>query len=984
MKALLASMLFISCVVSVPMVASTTEKHVAMNLQVEHSVAPLTIDTVAPRFSWQLTHPQRAQGQTSYRIVVMSAEKVMWDTGVVASNQTVALYAGSDLTSDTDYLWTIKWADVTGSMSTEASSTFSTALLKSEVDWLGAEWISANGAENLFRAVLPPFNGLPRRAHLYIAGVGYYKSTINGRPTDEHLLGPQSTLQVRCLYDVWDVTSLLQSGCNSVGVAVGNGWGNNTHSRTQSQWKPQFIALLSVTHADGATSYYRSSIANSSAPHLSSPLSGGAAAAAAAAAAPLPQPLQFTSAEGPVTYDDVFDGESFDGRVAKRLQGWDTCSPPKTSTWQTAITPARSPADHNATMSAHTLQTVIIRDYDVRAGGQQQPRPGVWVFDFGQNMAGIATLRVRNCAAGTVIRLQFGEILWDANGTLHNQFPPGMALMLANYTCAGSAAVEEYRTQFSSFGFQYVQMEGYPGVPLDDALTAHFIGPDFAPAAEFSSSSAVLNAIQRSIVATITANWANDVPSDCPHRERKGYLGDGQSAVEAVASNFDAARGYIKWLRGFGDNQQFINDTLGHQYDPALPTKGFGHGRVGGVAPFGDGQQTDIAWEIAFFVVPAFIAEWYADERVIHDMYASARWSVEHLIDIANTNDGWFDYDKYGDFGNGNIPADKFVLDKTQYFYITALQHMAQFAEQVGNAADAQRYANLTQTATSKYMHRLYANSSDGCFGNCTYVNQIFGMSLEQQAAGSPEEAASWAKILQSFADGPNRGDRWCGGIISTKLIYPLFHKFGAAALALRTLLHTDKAPSLGYETVEVSSTTLHEAWSMTGAYKGTWVGSFNHAMFASPGRWFYTMFAGIDRQDPQRRGQTPSWHRLRLEPPRDPALWANLTSCSGALRTTAGQVAVSWKISRGGDGSFVHGIYEMTAQVPTNSLATIVVPTLRAANETTVLEGAVAVWTEGRFHADVAGISSAVAGSDGRSVAFEAGSGTYRFVVGS
>jgi hypothetical protein len=302
---------------------------------------------------------------------------------------------------------------------------------------------------------------------------------------------------------------------------------------------------------------------------------------------------------------------------------------------------------------------------------------------------------------------------------------------------------------------------------------------------------------------------------------------------------------------------------------------------------------------------------------------------------------------------------------KTQYFYITALQHMTNFAELVGNATDVERYSHLAQMATSMYMNRLHANSSDGCFGNCTYVNQIFGLSLQQQAAGSPEEDASWAKVLQSFVSGPNAGDRWPGGIVTTKLVYPLFHKFGAAALALRTLLHTDKSPSLGYETVEASSTTLHEAWSMKGAYQGTWVGSFNHAMFASPGRWFYTMFAGIDRERQLQSGRRPSWNRLRLEPPRDPALWTNLTSCSGALQTTAGQVAVSWNVSRGGDGSFVNGSYEMTALVPVNALATIVVPTLVAAHEATVFEGAVAVWAQGSFHAGVAGISQQCGGRE-------------------
>ena len=84
------------------------------------------------------------------------------------------------------------------------------------------------------------------------------------------------------------------------------------------------------------------------------------------------------------------------------------------------------------------------------------------------------------------------------------------------------------------------------------------LGPDFEVSGEFTSSHAVLNAIQRSIVASAEANWANDVPTDCPHRERRGYLGDGQHAMGTVVSNFWAVRGYVKWLRDYRDQQQLV------------------------------------------------------------------------------------------------------------------------------------------------------------------------------------------------------------------------------------------------------------------------------------------------------------------------------------------------------------------------------------------------------------------------------------------
>jgi alpha-L-rhamnosidase len=581
--------------------------------------------------------------------------------------------------------------------------------------------------------------------------------------------------------------------------------------------------------------------------------------------------------------------------------------------------------------------------------------------------------------------------------------------MLANYTCAGGPAEEVYRTQFTSFGFQFVQIENYPGVPMADALTAHFLGPDFKPAGEFSSSSTVLNAVQSALVASAAANWANDVPSDCPHRERKGYLGDGHHAMESVIANFDAAPGYVKWLRDYRDQQLYANLTFGHQYDPADPTGGFGHGRVGGVAPFDSASETDTAWGIATWLVPEYVAEYYDDDRVVDEMYSCCRWCMEHWIAVAASTGGYFSFDKHGDFGNTNTPPDEYVAAKTQYFYIVALEHTARFAARVGHAADAQRYQGLAVGARELYTTRL-CNASVGnrsCFGNCTYPAQIFGLSLGVLPRGGEEEAAAWAHVLQEI--GPHatnraNANRFGGGIVTLKLIYPLFQRFGAAALALRTLLHTDRSPSLGFMTTQGGTgpgdagTTLHEAWNMQNAsngskpldalhtlnaYDGPWPGSFNHIMMGSPGRWFYTLFGGIDRDAGTALGSsngTRSWTRLRLEPPRDPELWSNLTWCSAVLDTVAGQVAVAWRLKPSNSTS---GLYALEATVPTNSRATVVVPTVVEASAVTIREGAGGniVWSKGQFRT-VAGIAGGAAGADGRSVELAAGSGRYAFTV--
>jgi alpha-L-rhamnosidase len=367
--------------------------HMALDLRVEHAAAPLTVDVAAPRFSWQPSHPLRAQHQASFRVEVRVGEQaddpVVWDSGTVASNHTRVLYAGATaLVSDTDYTWSVVWTDAAGDVSQPAHSTFSTALLR-EGDWRGAAWLSSsrNGSLNLYRSSTLLLDHPPLRARLFIAGLGYYHATINGMATDEHMLGPQSTFHVRALYDVWDVTALLHKGCNVMGVAVGGGWGANTHHKHTGgpPWDRQFIALLSVTHANGTVSRF-------------------ATATAAGRNDPAPTDrLLFTAGAGPVTHDDVFDGEAYDGRVAAALSGWDTCSPAAAAVakWEPCIQPRDSPADHGAQLSAHTLQTRVIRDYSVATGGGiTEPLPGTFVFKFPQNMAGVVTLRVRDCISG--------------------------------------------------------------------------------------------------------------------------------------------------------------------------------------------------------------------------------------------------------------------------------------------------------------------------------------------------------------------------------------------------------------------------------------------------------------------------------------------------------------------------------------------------------------------------------------------------------
>lgn len=455
----------------------------------------------------------------------------MWDSGVVQSSTTLNIgYAGPALTSNTDYAWSVTWADATGALSVPATSTFSTALL-SPAAWQGAEWVSSpnNGSLNTYRTEFT-LASAPVRARLFIHGLGYYKTWINGAITDDHELGTFTTFQQRTLYDVWDVTPLVHVGCNALGVMLGHGWFSQPKVHAGDR---QFRALLSITSADGSTKYFASSNAGGS--------------------------LVFTATTGPVLDDDIYKGETYDARIAASIAGWAGCGfVPAPGAWVATTAPGVSPTTFGSVISAHSVHSVITTDrtYSVVAGGISEPKAGVFVLDFGQNMACQTSLRIEDCPPGTNITIIHNEIL-NTDGTVNRNLAP----MVGTYICAGGAGVETYRTHFTYYGARYVQIEGWPGIPGEESVSAHFIHSAVPQSGEFISSSPLLNAIQH---ATRFASWSNlmDIPTDCPQRERFGWLGDAQLSFETVIHNIDGGGFYTKWLSDFADTQVFDNATM--------------------------------------------------------------------------------------------------------------------------------------------------------------------------------------------------------------------------------------------------------------------------------------------------------------------------------------------------------------------------------------------------------------------------------------
>jgi alpha-L-rhamnosidase len=268
-------------------------------------------------------------------------------------------------------------------------------------------------------------------------------------------------------------------------------------------------------------------------------------------------------------------------------------------------------------------------------------------------------------------------------------------------------------------------MLGMPSAPDVSTLTAHFVHSDLAASGSFASSSPILNAIQHATRFAALSN-AIDIPTDCPQRERRGWLGDAQLAFETVVHNFDAAAFYTKWVRDLQDTQRFNNATLAS--DSALPDCApfYGHGKA----------ESDPGWGIAGWVVPMGVAAFMDDARIEQAWYPNAKAYADHWVKLAANNSGILPIVSYGDWGN-LWPGPKAFKPALypQYFYIVALEMQAELATRLGLADDAVHYGGLANAARTLFLERFFDDAT-GCYGNCSDVEQIFGLTLKLHPDG--------------------------------------------------------------------------------------------------------------------------------------------------------------------------------------------------------------------------------------------------------
>jgi hypothetical protein len=847
-----------------------------VRLTTEMRVDPVGIGITHPLFGWNLVAvPDSARNlrQSGFRILVASsAERLehqtgdVWDSGRVPSTVFWQLpYAGPALQSHTTYYWKVEvWNGGSSPGPWSMPARFITGLLATS-DWT-AKWIAAEPDHGPYvqplenrgalQSSLPP--PLPVFRHdftvkrpvasalLFVSGLGQYEIHINGADVTETVLNPGWTNYRKTVpYDTYNVRPLLRPGVNAFGVLLGNGMYNVEGVKGHytkfigSYGQPKLLLQMEVRYTDGSSDRF---VTDSS----------------------------WLTHPGPIVYSSTYGGENFQANAL--LEGWDRAGF-RSQGWRRTLEVNGPGGTLVASQSAPLVISQVYKPIRIT-----HPQPGITVYDLGQNMSGWPAITVRG-PVGSTVRLLPGELL-ASNGTVtqHSANASAKNPVLFSYTLRGAVAPEIWHPRFAYYSFRYVQVSVQRATAGGQAPQVLSLSGDFVHArvpvvGSFSSSDPLFNRIHTLIDRAVLSNLAS-VVTDCPSREKLGWLEQTYLNASTIMLNYDVSGIYEKMSGDMADSQ-------------------LADGLVPAIAPeyvaFVDDQGKNTAfrdspeWGSAVILSPWALYEFTGDERPLREHYSAMQRYAAYLGSRAK--DGLLDYGlgDWFDIGPG-APGESQLTNKlltATGTYFADLQVLAKVAALLGKPADAAAYQRQASEVRDAFNAKLFHPETNQYDRGSQTANAL-PLALDMVLAGH-EQAA----LENLIADIHGHQDHVTAGDIGFHYVVRALTKYGRSDVLAAMLSRTDP-PSYGYQLMR-GATTLTEAWDTNPD------SSQNHFMLGHGEGWFYRGLAGLSID----MSRTPE-NAINLAP----SLLRGVTFASASYRSTMGQITIAWH--RSGQGAWV------------------------------------------------------------------------------
>lgn len=643
----------------------------AISLRTEYLINPIGIDIRHPRLMWNC---EGGTKQTAYRIVAKTDEQIVWDSGKIISESMHADYP-NDLASRQRVEWNVTLWDETDREGESSETAFFETGLLSASDF-AAKWISGNYRVNkkkrypvdCFKKEFSAHN--VAKARLYITACGLYEALVNGKRVGDFVLAPGHTdYTKRIQLQTYDVTELLENGENTITVELADGWYRGSCGawglRNQYGTQTKLYAQLEITDKSGNKALIGT------------------------------DKTWAWSNDGKIRFADNKDGEIVEAWRTPSYGGFATET-------KCDVTPVSS---NNVPVTEH--ERFSVQEVIATPGGAK-------VLDFGQNIAGYIAFSV-NAKKGQKIKLRFGE-MFDENGEFtqknfqcankkRTRVTPRQQI---EYYCKGG--LNEYKTKFAIFGFQYVLIESDVEWKKED-FTAVSVCSDMEETLSFDSSNELLNKLVEVTRWSAKNNHA-DVPTDCPTRERHGWTGDAQIFCNTASYLFNFAPFARKYVHDMLDGQR--KNGKFRQITPK-----------GGVDFYMDFMDGSAGWSDAGVLIPYRIYKRYGDQKILENSYDAMKKYADFKI---KTLGRWYPtavrtgidrkYKKYisnygQSYGEWAEPTKVHITgfrdfacphpEETTAYIVYMLETMAEIAEVLEKAEDKKRFSEYAEKAKTGY-----------------------------------------------------------------------------------------------------------------------------------------------------------------------------------------------------------------------------------------------------------------------------------------
>ncbi len=835
-------------------------------------------------FSWQMKAGQGNQLQSAYQLQVAlnpedlkSSRRLVWDSGKVKSAQSVLIEGSSlKLLSAQTYFWKVKvWNQDDQESAWSEIATFRTGLLQKS-DWKNAQWIGYEdlaaekrmvpgvhgSGDNLGklcvdRPVVPLFRKefevgkKIKEATLYISGLGQYEASINGQKVGNGFLTPGWTNYDKTVfYNSYDVTGMLQQGKNAIGAVVGNGFYNINRERYRKlviAWgNPKLIGQLRIRFTDGSEQIL-----------VTGP--------------------DWKTAPSPITFTSIYGGEDYDAQLEQT--GWNRASF-NDSAWKNAVQMA-IPSGKLTEEKDYPLE--IKESFAVKS--IKKLNEDSYLYDFAQNASGIVELKVKG-KKGQVVHLTPSELITKDNQP--NQSASGSPYSFS-YTLKGDGE-ETWRPRFTYYGFRYVKVEGaVPATEKANNNAAQLIDLEMLhnrnstpSTGTFTCSNDLFNRTFNLINWGIKSNLQS-VLTDCPHREKLGWLEQTFLMGSSVHFNFDIYQLYSKQ----------VNDMMEAQLQ---------NGLVPDIAPeyvpFGGGFRDSPEWGSASVILPWLIYKWYGDVSVMEKAWPMMVRYAEYLKNKSDNHivshglGDWFDYGPKQP-GVAQLTPKALTATAIYYYDVKLLSEMASVLKKSDEQNRLSTWAGEIKTA----FNAKFFNPTTGVIstGSQTAMAMPWCVGLVDEQYKP--------KVMQNLEDSIRaQGKPLTAGDVGFRYLVEALTNGGKSQL-LYEMNARDDVPGYGFQ-LKKGATALTESWP---ALENV---SNNHLMLGHLMDWFYAGLGGISQTE-----KSVAYHEIVIKP----EMVGDLTWVKSSYQSPYGEIRSDWKKT----GTTI----TMNITIPVNTTALVYLP---------------------------------------------------------